>query len=164
MKRGTALLIMAATVLGSSYVGRVGAMTCNVNFNGQTIKIDTNPGVVDAQEGWSSYSGGTPMCPAYIQNSVIASMQAQSQVMERAERQEAETDGGAGKEDVSQASADDLARLVVRNIGQPSNYSSDTELRAVIFENFKAIKDHTNASDKKITKAIELVKRVYELE
>lgn len=89
MKRWKGLLVVAACVIGSCYVGSVGAMTCNVNYNGQTIKIDTNPGVIDAQEGWSSYSGGTPVCPPYIANSVIASIQAQNQTTYHAERREA---------------------------------------------------------------------------
>lgn len=75
MKRITGLAIALFAVVGSCYVGNASAMTCNLDHNGQTVTIDTNPGVVDAQEGWNSYSGVTPRCPAYVVNAYVAAAQ-----------------------------------------------------------------------------------------
>lgn len=118
MKRWKGLLIATVCVVGSFYVGDSKAMTCNVNYNGQTIKIDTNPDVVDAQEGWSSYSGGTPVCPPYIANSVIASIQAQSQVTEQAERRE------ATREEM-EFTSDDLIDSILSQIQRNENITNN---------------------------------------
>lgn len=113
MKRITAILIAATAILGCSINDHAHAMTCNVAYNGQVVTIDTNPGVIDSQEGWASYAGVIPRCPAYIQNSVIASLQSQNQVIENSELHEAEEGEPVGQTGAVNAEAEaNLVRKV----------------------------------------------------
>ena len=61
------------------------------------------------------------------------------------------------------ASANDIAQLVVRNIGKPSDYQSKEDLRTAIGDTFNAIVEHTNIDTKTYNDAYDIVLYIYGL-
>jgi hypothetical protein len=147
MKRWKGLLIAAVCIVGSCYVGDVGAAALKFTpeecAEAQRV-ANTHDWKVFVQKHTQAEIEGTNLGRALA---VCSGKKVQQNKIE----------------DVSMASANDIAQLVVRNIGKPSDYQSKEDLRTAIGDTFNAIVEHTNIDTKTYNDAYDIVLYIYGL-
>lgn len=145
MKRWKGILIATICVIGSCYVGDVGA--AELKFTKQecaeAYRVSRSP-------DWKSFVQKHSQSEIDSTNLGRALAVCSGKKVSKSQI-----------EDVSMASADDIAQLVVRNIGSPDDYASKSDLRIAIGDTFNAIVEHTNIDSKTYNDAYDIVLYIY---